>query len=1625
MADRKLSLPDDPLLSKMADGHYSVKNEAMEGNGEEKVQTGLLDEAKDQVASESSIPLSPQWLYAKPVDAKSFTTGTSGEMRAPASLPHGNSADPNQRESWRLDGSQDKKDWRRTTPDVEINRRWREEERETSLLGRRDRKKDDRRVDVTSTRDVTESRALSSDRWHDSRSSGHDSRRDNKWSSRWGPEDKEKDARVEKRTDAEKEDTHIDKQSFVNNSRAGSERDSDSRDKWRPRHRQEGHSGVAPYRAAPGFGLERGQVESSKPRFSLGRGRPTSGSVTLDKSTSILGKGGSSSVKCSYPRGKLLDIYRKQKTTAPFETLPDGMEIISSIMQVGPIEPLAFVAPDAEEEAVIGDIWKGKITSSGVAYNSFRDKDAGSLHDCDGIDNVTLSEGKQKLSINIDQADDSVGEAALKNSFQITTAERQMDMFEGVTDGLVPAVSKSYHNTAVDVAGLGNDVDELRGFEDHRVGDFDLLKHPKLEGVQFTTEIGSQLPDDSSSLFDFSSLQQDWIGDQHHVKSNEDAHVLERVIPPEELSLCYLDPQGNIQGPFLGIDIIAWFEQGFFGTDLQVRLSDVPDGSPFKELGDVMPHLKSKCDPASRNNLSDVVGSLEEDISAPASAREYEGSAILNNQHWVSCGSEAASSVGVQSRIPDHGYNSGVQYQENQSFQDFVAEDEEIVFPGRPQSSKSNMTGSSTDIQGSFSNPSNHQSLANEFSETGLPNNQDDKLHPFGLMMSELRGSSHLKRAQSSNMSLNTGDQGHFMDPLLGRDASVAGQSLFRSMTDQHSFGENITMDPNVNRGPVNRKQLPHIGQEYNGFDLAEHVLSQKLLKEQLEQQNNLSHHSFAHISGMSGEQFPSYGLSRSKSSNIQQSIHHMVPDMEHILELQFQQQQQHQLELQRRHQLQQQQQHQQQLQQQLQLQQQQMKLQQIQQSQAQQLLLEQLLQHQMSDPGYRQLKVDSTVDSLFDQVQLRKHLRHELQPKSHSSRHLDPSLEHIFQANAAQRALGGRETDFLDLLSHVKYGNTLPLEQQHRFQQEELQAQQLSMALRQQLGMEGERRVDGPWLVDEAGQFVRNPAGHHQAQMLGFNPSENYQHLQRLASHEQQLNHLNWNHTLQERHEQGFYEPNMAFERSSVPVGSPGMKLDAVNSHVQGLGLQQQNVYAPSFDKLGSISSGVSPHLQQMSDAFYGSHPVAFESSRSGNNGQLENSSIEARIQQLQLDAERKRMESEATLTFADTNNWASTEGDKKRVLMDILHQKLGHQRAQSSEVDYQHSLSSTRSRETFFPVSESSSSHLPFNLLPDQQVGMMEGHQNSNISVLLQGYSGNIGMNEQFNKMVSNEKSLLRSNTGALVEDQSFVSGIRDASHTSFMETALMGKSAGDEDYLKLEGSKEKRQGMKGMLSVGRLVSEMEGNVADQEEKSFDYGELPSNAHSRHSSMSSTGGSGGFYGYETGLHKSLGEEVSNGRLPSSLPRGFDNASHKSLPVSRVLSSQDVSETASALPVKQTNSMSLASDGRRGAEGNAAANVSETRASGKKDVRFRRTSSCTDAAVPETSFIDMLKKPVVSEADAAASAGSLEASDGGAQSGRGGKKKGKKGRQIDPALLGFKVSSNRIMMGEIHRLEE
>lgn len=112
-------------------------------------------------------------------------------------------------------------------------------------------------------------------------------------------------------------------------------------------------------------------------------------------------------------------------------------------------------------------------------------------------------------------------------------------------------------------------------------------------------------------------------------------------------------------------------------------------------------------------------------------------------------------------------------------------------------------------------------------------------------------------------------------------------------------------------------------------------------------------------------------------------------------------------------------------------------------------------------------------------------------------------------------------------------------------------------------------------------------------------------------------------------------------------------------------------------------------------------------------------------------------------------------------------------------------------------------------------------------------------------------------------------------------------------------------------------------------------------------------------------------------------------------------------------------------SGGRQEPSGNVSNQNSDNLPSGKKDMRFRRTSSYSDTDVSETSFIDMLKsnakKSAPSEAHAMAASESADVMQGG----RSGKKKGKKGRQIDPALLGFKVTSNRIMMGEIQRMDD
>lgn len=115
--------------------------------------------------------------------------------------------------------------------------------------------------------------------------------------------------------------------------------------------------------------------------------------------------------------------------------------------------------------------------------------------------------------------------------------------------------------------------------------DSSVTSHPQFDDMgSITSFIRSKLPDDSTFLF--------LPSPEPNANGKTEAKELETDALPEDLCLYYLDPQGVTQGPYLGVDIISWFEQGFFGTDLPVRLADAPEGTSFQDLGEVMPHLK-------------------------------------------------------------------------------------------------------------------------------------------------------------------------------------------------------------------------------------------------------------------------------------------------------------------------------------------------------------------------------------------------------------------------------------------------------------------------------------------------------------------------------------------------------------------------------------------------------------------------------------------------------------------------------------------------------------------------------------------------------------------------------------------------------------------------------------------------------------------------------------------------------------------------------------------------------------------------------------------------------------------------------------------------------------------------
>lgn len=270
--------------------------------------------------------------------------------------------------------NQKKRDvFRPTFLDAETGRRdrWRDEERDTNPSARKDRwregekeigdgRKTDRWVDNTPTKNFGEARRAPSDKWADpSKENNYDQRRESKWNTRWGPDDKEAD----KWTDAGKHgDMPQDKGQSQLANHGKDEREGDNHRPWRPSSLQNRvkaetlhHHPQMTSKEGPTFGHGRGRGDNAT--FSVGRGRAnfSAGSIS---NYSVHPHSGFNSDRgdngheepspFSYNRTKLLDIYRLTEIRSSNKIL-DGLKQVSSLTQEEPLGPLALCAPTPEE----------------------------------------------------------------------------------------------------------------------------------------------------------------------------------------------------------------------------------------------------------------------------------------------------------------------------------------------------------------------------------------------------------------------------------------------------------------------------------------------------------------------------------------------------------------------------------------------------------------------------------------------------------------------------------------------------------------------------------------------------------------------------------------------------------------------------------------------------------------------------------------------------------------------------------------------------------------------------------------------------------------------------------------------------------------------------------------------------------------------------------------------------------------------------------------------------------------------------------------------------------------------------------------------------------------------------
>ncbi|KAL1353723.1 protein ESSENTIAL FOR POTEXVIRUS ACCUMULATION 1-like isoform X1 [Arachis hypogaea] len=566
--------------------------------------------SKDVQGSDNPIPLSPQWLLPKPGESKSGRGTVENHvalsppfgLRMETTKTSGNGEDVH-------DAHKRKDVFRPSMLDSESGRRdrWRDEERDTKSSIRKDRWRDgekdlgdSRRVERWTenlpSKNFGEVRRGAADRRNDSgnRDTNFDQRRESKWNTRWGPDNKEPEGLREKWSDSGKEvDIHLDKGLSHTSNHGKDEKEGDHYRPWRPsfsqgRGRSEPphqHNSTPNKQEGSTYSSGRGRGENMTPVSTHGHDWGGSNSSFTNNSYPVslpekveTGLGEPSPFR--YNRTKLLDIYRVTKMDRN-RKLADDFVQVPNLTQEEPLEPLAILAPNSEELSILKGIDKGEIITSGAPQ--------------------VPKDGRSSTDFSHTRRSKPGGSP----------------FYERVEDGDINRVTDEVPNNK-DLSVEGN-ISAHHG----------VARRTMPGGEHGTTTLLHDNSDATngvrSRILDYSSDPRDvgkWQSSEDSILKRQLSGILDselgsrRVVqtPPEELSLLYKDPKGQIQGPFKGIDIIGWFESGYFGIDLPVRLDNSAADSPWLPLGDVMPHLRAKARPPpgfsapKPNDFTDIPG---------------------------------------------------------------------------------------------------------------------------------------------------------------------------------------------------------------------------------------------------------------------------------------------------------------------------------------------------------------------------------------------------------------------------------------------------------------------------------------------------------------------------------------------------------------------------------------------------------------------------------------------------------------------------------------------------------------------------------------------------------------------------------------------------------------------------------------------------------------------------------------------------------------------------------------------------------------------------------------------------------------------------------------------------------